>query len=218
MTIKIETLAVGPLEVNCYVVGCTEHKVCAIFDPGDSPKQILDTAKKHGWEIRQIINTHGHADHTGANSEIKKSTNAPISIHLADATLLTHPEMKDMAGYLGLSASPEPDELLTDSDLVELCPCLSFTLLATPGHTEGGSCFQFGDSVITGDTLFKMSVGRTDLMGGDTEKLISSLESKLLVLPEHTVVYPGHGEPTTIGYEKANNPFLMQPWRLRAQT
>lgn len=208
MTIQIETLTVGPLDVNCYIVGCDEHKKCAVIDPGDSSKKILDTASAKGWEIALIIDTHAHADHTGANAKIKEATGAPILLHGADAEMLTHPAMRDMAAYLGVGDSPEPDRLLNDGDSIQLCECSTFSVLHTPGHSPGGICLTIGDNVFTGDTLFRMSIGRSDLHGGDTTTLLKSIRTKLFSLPDETKAYPGHGEPTTIGYEKTYNPFL----------
>jgi len=208
MAIEVITLTVGPLEVNCYIIGCNEHKACAVFDPGDSSQGILESIKEKNWSVRQIINTHGHADHTGANAKIKEATGASIGLHKDDAELLTHPEMQGMAGYLGLDVSPEADILLEENQVISVCPCLEFRLLSTPGHSPGGACFVFDDGVVTGDTLFHMSIGRSDLTGGDQKKLMESIRTKLLALPDEMKVYPGHGEATTIGYERANNPFI----------
>ncbi|HEB72427.1 MAG TPA: MBL fold metallo-hydrolase [Nitrospirae bacterium] len=208
MAIEVITLSVGPLEVNCYIIGCGVHKVCAVFDPGDSPQKILEKVEKKNWSVRQIINTHGHADHTGANAKIKEATGADIGIHKDDAELLTHPEMQGMAGYLGLGVSPEADIVFEENQVVSICPCLEFKVLSAPGHSPGGACFVFDSSVVTGDTLFNMSIGRSDLTGGDHKKLMESIRQKLLTLPDEMKVYPGHGEATTIGYERANNPFI----------
>ena len=208
MSLEIDTLNVGPLEVNCYIIGCNDHKVCAVFDPGDSSKRIFDAIQSKGWELKLIINTHGHADHTGANAKLKALTQAPLGIHKNDSPLLSHPEMKDMAEYLGGSASPEADDLYSDGDIITICPCLEFKLLHTPGHTPGGSCFVFDNAVVTGDTLFNTSIGRTDLPGGNHQELLNSIRTKLFTLPGSMIVYPGHGETSTIEHEKTYNPFI----------
>ncbi|MDH5678653.1 MAG: MBL fold metallo-hydrolase [Nitrospinota bacterium] len=206
---QIETICLGPLDVNCYIVGCPEHMSCAVFDPGDSAARILGTIENAKWSVANIINTHGHADHTGANHKLASSTQAPLSIHRLDRDLLTNHEMKEMAGYLGLAPSPEPDILLEDGDDVAVCECISFKVIHTPGHSPGGACFHHADFVISGDTIFRMSIGRSDLPGGNHETLIRSIRDKLFSLPDDTRIFPGHGDPTTIGYEKKNNPFVM---------
>lgn len=213
MKTEIITLCVGPLDVNCYIVGCDEHKLCAVIDPGDSSGRILSTVDEKGWKVSKIINTHGHADHTGANGKVKDATNAPLLIHKSDEYLLSHPDMHDMAAYIGVGKSPDADSLLKDGDDIEVCPCLSLTVLATPGHTKGGICLTFEDKVITGDTIFRLSIGRTDLLGGNTDTLLESIKTKLFALPDETCVYPGHGDTTTIGLEKSSNPFLAGTFR-----
>lgn len=211
MTVRTETLEVGPLEVNCYIIGCDEHKLCAVIDPGDSSKLILSAVKNNGWEVTHIINTHAHVDHIGANGKLKEATGARIFLHKDDAELITLPQMKDMAAYLGLGASPAPDEFIEDGDTIEICPCLIFKVLHTPGHTRGGVCLRFGDCVVSGDSLFRVSIGRTDMHGGDMDTLLNSIRTKLFTLDDDVVVYPGHGKPTDIGFEKKNNPFLTNP-------
>jgi len=164
---------------------------------------------ERGWKVSIILNTHAHADHTGANGKIKRITGAPIGIHKDDAEMLTHPAMKDMAGYLGLGASPEADILYKEGDTIDICPCQKLSVSSTPGHSPGGACFVHDDFVITGDTLFNMSIGRSDLQGGDLNALLNSIREKLFNLPDCMTIYPGHGEPSTIGHEKAHNPFVM---------
>ncbi|MBI4666243.1 MAG: MBL fold metallo-hydrolase [Nitrospinae bacterium] len=209
----LETLSVGPLDVNCYIVGCGHHKTCAVIDPGDGVERILRKVDGMGLTVKSIINTHAHADHTGGNKEMKEATGAPILISRDDAEMLTHPSMEDMAVFLGIAPSPPPDVLFGDGDKLEICPCLTFEVLATPGHSPGGVCLYFGEGVITGDSLFRLSIGRTDLPGGNSQALISSIRSKLFTLPDEVKVYPGHGEPSEIGYEKKYNPFLTGAFR-----
>lgn len=208
MTVKIETLAVGPLEVNCYVVGCGEHNLCAVIDPGDSSKRILAIIKENGWKLTHIINTHAHFDHVGANGKVKEATGARIILHKDDIPVLTHPNTIDMANYMGLDISPDPDEFMRDGDIIEICPCIKFEVLHTPGHSPGGVCLVLGDALFSGDTLFRLSIGRSDLPGGSMDALMLSIKTKLFPLPDKVTVYPGHGEKTDMGFEKANNPFL----------
>ena len=209
MAASVETLLVGPLDVNCYIIGCDEHKACAIVDPGDSGERILGAAEKRGWKVKMIINTHGHADHTGANAKIKEATGAPVLIHKDEAAMLSHPDMKDMAAYIGVGSSPEADRLLDDGDKIDICPCVTLEVLHTPGHSKGGVCLLFDKKLISGDTLFRMSIGRSDLPGGDMSTLLNSIRTKIFTLPDDIEVLPGHGEPTSVGYEKKNNPFLI---------
>ena len=208
MTVEIRALALGAMDVNCYITGCTEHMLCAVFDPGDSAHLVLKETSAAGWTINHIVNTHGHADHTGGNLKLKEATGAPLSIHKLDESILSHPDMKDMAAYLGIHPSPPPDILLEDGDEVEVCQCLKLKVIHTPGHSPGGACFHHNGFIIAGDTLFRMSIGRYDLPGGDHKTLIKSIQDKLFTLPDETAVYPGHGEPTQIGFEKKNNPFV----------
>jgi len=113
-----------------------------------------------------------------------------------------------MADYIGVGHSPEPDTVMNDGDIIEICPCLSFSVIATPGHTPGGVCLLFNGGLITGDSIFRMSIGRTDLEGGNQATLLKSIKTRILTLPNETKLYPGHGEPSQVGFEKANNPFI----------
>ncbi|MBI5814634.1 MAG: MBL fold metallo-hydrolase [Nitrospinae bacterium] len=209
MSVQLETICVGPLEVNCYIAGCDVHNVCAVIDPGDSYRRILETVSARGWKVTHIINTHAHADHTGANAQIKEATGAKIIIHGADAEMLNHPSMEDMAAYLGIAPSPPADELLADGDVVEICGCLKMKVIHTPGHSPGGICLLFGNTLIAGDTIFRLSIGRTDLPGGSFEALRDSINNRIFTLPPEVAIYPGHGDPTEAGFEKKNNPFIF---------
>jgi glyoxylase-like metal-dependent hydrolase (beta-lactamase superfamily II) len=209
MSIRIVTLSVGPLDVNCYLVGCDEHEKCAVVDPGDSPSRILAAIEKEGWSVTAVVNTHTHADHTGANKQIVEATGAPLVMHEADVALAADPAMRDMVDYLGLTRTPPPDRIVVDGDVIAVCDCLSLTVMHTPGHTRGGICLMSGDRLLTGDTLFKLSIGRSDLAGGDGPTLLNSIRTRLLPLPDRTIIYPGHGDPSTMGEEKRMNPFLV---------
>ncbi len=208
MTIKIEALTVGPLEVNCYVVGCDKHNLGAVIDPGDSAKRILAIIKDNGWKLTHIINTHAHFDHVGANGKVKEATGARIILHKSDLPVLTSRHTIDMANYMGVDISPDPDDFMRDGETIEICPCIRFEVLHTPGHSPGGVCLLLGDALFSGDTLFRLSIGRSDIPGGSMDTLMVSIKTKLFPLPNELKVYPGHGEETTIGFEKANNPFL----------
>lgn len=211
----IISLAVGPLTTNCYIVTCERTLEALIIDPGFSIHEgdnIIKEIEKRALQVRYIVNTHGHVDHISGNAKIKETTKAKIMIHKDDAHMLMSPP-RNLSTMLGLSAvSLPPDHLLSDGDKIRV-GFLEFEVLHTPGHTPGSISLYCRDenAVFTGDTLFAGSVGRTDLPGSSYKKLISSIKGKLLKLPDETVVYPGHGEETTIGRERKWNPFIASP-------
>jgi glyoxylase-like metal-dependent hydrolase (beta-lactamase superfamily II) len=176
---------------NCYVVGSEATKDGMIVDPGAEARIILQTVKDSRLSIKLIAITHGHMDHTGALEEVRRATGAPLSIHTADAD--------------NLRIAPT-DHLLKGGENLTIGD-LRFTVIHTPGHSPGGICLYGHGTLFCGDTLFNLSIGRTDL-GGDYNQLMNSIFSKLMILPDDTVVYPGHGPETTIGAERRSNPFL----------
>ena len=204
-----ETIPVGPLSVNCYIVGCEESREGIVIDPGGDVDAIVALVQKHGLKIRTIINTHGHFDHVGGNREAVVSFGARLLIHQADAPMLGR--SAEIARAYGLQGenSPEADAHLFDGLEVPFGTC-HLKVLHTPGHTQGGCCLYFEKEriVITGDTLFADSIGRTDLPGGSHEQLLESIRTKLFTLPDEVVAYPGQGPETTIGHEKACNPYF----------
>lgn len=207
MEMEIERLVVGPIAANCYLVRCSAGGDTIVIDPGAEGERILARAKEKGLKIRYIVNTHGHGDHIGANAAVQAATGAPILIHAADAPLLTS-AVKNLSSWLaGGVVSPPAGRLLADGEEIA-CGEVVFKVLATPGHTPGGISLFTPGTVFTGDTLFQGSVGRSDFPGGSHSQLLQSIRGKLLVLPDDTQVYPGHGAPTTIGREKKGNPFL----------
>lgn len=203
----IETLPVGNLEANCYIIGCQQTRQAAVVDPGDEAERILERLTKLGLKAAAIILTHGHADHIGAVGDIKKATGAPVMIHTQDAEMLTNPA-RNLSAWLGEQlAFKAADRLLEAGDTIE-AGTITLEVIHTPGHTPGGICLRAGKDLFTGDTLFAQSIGRSDFPGGSHTTLINSIKSKLLVLPEDTKIYPGHGATSTIGEEKRHNPFL----------
>ena len=188
---------------NSYIVG-TDSGEGIIVDAGGQGPEILETARQSGLEIKLLVLTHGHFDHIGAAREIKEASGCQVAIHREDAGNLGRFSLNTI---INRAVPPHPEGLLEDGELIEVGE-LSFRVLHTPGHTPGGICLYGEGVVFTGDTLFRQSVGRTDIPGGSHSRLLQSIRSQLLVLPDETVVLPGHGPESTIGGERSRNPFL----------
>jgi glyoxylase-like metal-dependent hydrolase (beta-lactamase superfamily II) len=204
-----ETLEVGPLGVNCFILGCATSHEGVVIDPGGDVGRIVEIVQKHGLKIRYIINTHGHFDHVGGNLQAVKAFAAPLMIHESDAVMLGRAaEVATMYGMQGEN-SPAPDSFLTEGMEITF-GSHRMKVLHTPGHTQGGCCLYLDaeKKVITGDTLFADSIGRTDLPGGSHEQLLASIKTKLFTLPDEVTAYPGHGPKTTIAHEKRHNPYF----------
>lgn len=198
---------VGALGVNCYLYFCEVTKEAAVIDPGDNGKRILQKIAELQLDVKYIINTHGHADHIGANNAIKQACNAKILIHGADASCLTDPK-RNLSAFMGEAVlSDSADRILKNGDTIHIGEG-SLTVLHTPGNTQGGICLLADTLLFSGDTLFAGSVGRCDFPGGSMTDLIKSVKEKLMVLSDDIIVYPGHGEKTSIGTERHINPYL----------
>jgi glyoxylase-like metal-dependent hydrolase (beta-lactamase superfamily II) len=205
----IETFRVGPLQCNCTILGDEQAGEAIVIDPGDEIGRIHRRLVDLGLKLKQILVTHAHIDHVGGALKLKRLTGAPILFNQNDLSQIEM--MEEQAGWLGI-ATPEtapPDELLTDGLGVGLASYPA-QVIHTPGHTQGSVCLHFAPLklLVSGDTLFAGSIGRTDLPGGDHGQIIDSIKSRLLPLADETKVFPGHGPATTIGVERRKNPFL----------
>jgi len=203
----IKKLAVGPIQANCFIVGCEETRQAAVIDPGDEADRILLTLAEAKLTVVQIVNTHDHFDHVGANRRMKQATGAPILIHALDAPMLGMLSRSAAAWGMSAEDSPPPDRTVDEGDHIPV-GTLTFQVIHTPGHTPGGVSLLCDRVLFVGDTLFAGSVGRTDFPGGSFDALKASIRNKLFTLPAEVKVYTGHGPETTIGAEKRGNPFV----------
>ncbi len=204
-----EILPVGMLQCNCSIFGDEESGEAIVVDPGDEIEEIVDVLERHKLKVAAIVITHAHIDHIGGAAKLKRLTGAPVLMNERDAELYGMIDVQ--AGWLGME-TPEVtgiDAGAREGESLRLGPA-RFEFLDTPGHTQGSISIWIPTEkkLVAGDTLFRDSIGRTDLPGGDSRAILRSIRDKLLVLPEETVVIPGHGAGTTIGREKAMNPFL----------
>jgi len=207
----LKTLELGPFLANCYIVGVEKTKEGMIIDPVAEPETIMYNVRQLGLTIKLIVATHSHPDHIMALSEIKEETGAPFAMHEAESAGMIASGMGRVMGLFMTGSAeplPKPDMPLNDGDTIEVGG-LSFAVLHTPGHSPGGISLYGHGVVFVGDTLFNFSIGRTDFPGCSHQQLIDSINSKLLTLPDDTIVYPGHGPKTTIRAERQHNPFLV---------
>jgi len=203
----LETVCVGSMEVNCYILASREGSPAIIIDPGDQEPKLRRVLDKHKLKPAFIINTHGHYDHIGCDDKFK----VPVYIHKKDADFLKNPELNFSALFALPCRVKSEIRVLEDGSGVGLDD-IRLKVMHMPGHTPGGIALLLekpvNKIVFTGDSLFCQGIGRTDFSGADGSLLIKSIKEKLLVLADDTVIYPGHGPSSTIGEEKRNNPFL----------
>jgi len=199
---------VGPIQSNCYILGCDRTRLAAVIDPGGDADKILITLAKDKLRCFYIINTHGHFDHAADNKRLKEVTGAQLLIHRTDAPMILH--QKTSGGMWGMKVdnSPPADRYLEEGDIITFGD-LSLKVLHTPGHSPGGISLVTDKMVFVGDTLFAGSIGRTDFPGGDYDGLIRNVREKIFTLDDDVVVYPGHGTKTTVGRERRTNPFFI---------
>lgn len=206
-----EMFPVGLLGCNCSIFGDETTKEAIVVDPGDDIAEIERRLDAHGLTVKAIVITHAHIDHIGGAAKLKTRRGAPVYMHESDQFLYDALEMQ--ASWLG-TATPDRTEIDTparEGDTLKLGDT-EFHILHTPGHTPGSTCLWIpsANQLVAGDTLFRESIGRTDLPGGDTRAILRSISGKLLTLPDAAVVIPGHGPVTTIAHERAHNPFIMR--------
>ncbi len=213
--IKIGKLMLGVCQTNCYYIfkentaNSEGLQPVIVVDPADRGEYVFDNLKQRGFQVAAILLTHGHADHIAGVEELKKLAEVKVYACAEEADVLADTRL-NLAGMFGMSCRIIPDVLLRDEEKCQIAG-LDFRVIHTPGHTEGSCSYYFeeGGILISGDTLFEGSVGRTDFPTGSMGVLVRSIKQKLFVLPDKTLVYPGHGGSTTIGWEKENNPFVM---------
>lgn len=204
---KTEIYTVGPLGTSCYHVICEKTGESVLIDPGESPKALFSGNRT--LTLRAVLLTHGHFDHIGGAGEVAARTGAPIMIHSLDVPLLENPVLNGSAIFGGSLPRILPDVLLSGGERIAFGEC-ELTVLHTPGHSPGGVSFYSEKyrTVFGGDVLFRLSVGRWDFHGGDRDTLMRTIRSTFSPMPDDTVVYPGHGVSTTIGFERKFNEFM----------
>ena len=198
---NIETIVVGGLDTNCYLV--SEGRTAVLIDPGDEAEKIL--ARAEGLDLAAILLTHGHYDHIGAVNKIKNAAGAKVYMHKSDLRMVG---TRDSLCFLTQSPAPETfevDGFVNDGDILTFGP-LEFRVMHTPGHSGGGVAYVIGDCIFGGDLIFRCSIGRYDF--GSMEDELASVRRVLSSFPDEAVIYPGHGPKTTVGYEKAYNPYV----------
>lgn len=205
--LEILRFTCGPFAENTYAVVGPSGTLAMVVDPGIGSEPVLGDLRARGLAVGLVVNTHGHLDHVAGNAYFVRESGAPLMIHRADLPYLR--AVRRQAEAFGLEAedSPEPTAFL-DEGVPLAFDGAAFDVLHTPGHTPGGVCLRLGRQMLVGDTLFRGSVGRTDLPGGDWETLVASIRTKLFALPDDVVCYPGHEAETTIGWERRSNPFV----------
>jgi hydroxyacylglutathione hydrolase len=207
-----EILPVGMLACNCSILGDESTGDAVVIDPGDEIEQVQEILAKHRLRVKYIIATHAHIDHVGGIEKLKRASGAAVLMHESDLPLYQNLALQ--AEWLGVAAPgvAEVDQFLKEGDSLR-CGTLSLEVLHTPGHSPGSLSLHLpgeNQRILSGDTLFQGSIGRTDLWGGSFDEILRSIRNRLLIFPDQTPVFPGHGAPTTIGEERERNPFLQK--------
>lgn len=214
----IQSFSLGAFQTNCYVLTDAKSRTAIVIDPGYNPDIVLDAID--GYKVTHLLLTHAHLDHIGGLRQLKEVTGAPIYIHDKEKDWLTDPMLNGSGRWPQLGepiTGPAADHLVAEGDKIPFAD-RELSVLFVPGHSPGSVAYLVEDQVFAGDTLFNGSIGRTDLPGGDFDTLVASIRSKLYTLPSNLVVYPGHGPETTVGREKAGNPFVRDNYVYEGET
>lgn len=205
--LQTEILVLSVCATNCYLAKNKETGALLIIDPGDAPARVINKIEQMGAKPEAILLTHGHFDHIGAAMKLREHYDIPIYAHTAEKDIMENVD-KNLSLMIGMGFAVQADHYLTDGAEVELAG-FDIRVIHTPGHTSGGACYYLESEgvLFSGDTLFRCSVGRTDFPTGSMRQLHDSIHQKLFVLPEETIVYPGHDQSTDIRYEKMFNPY-----------
>ncbi len=205
----IETISVGPLDVNCYLLACEKTHQGMVIDPGDQEDKILGRIQALAVDVQYIVLTHAHIDHIAATMDLQQQVNGRVCCHSDDRFLLNNASAQAELFQLRQPKAISIDIDLKQTSVLHMGAC-SFSVLETPGHSPGSVCLYAASnqSCFVGDTLFRESIGRTDLPGGDSESILFSIRNKLFTLPEETAIYPGHGPATDINHEQNSNPYF----------
>ena len=209
--IRVHAMEVGPLAVNCYLVQHVPARKAVVIDPGGDGGAILGAIARLGLSVDKILLTHGHFDHVGAVALLREKTGAKVHIHPDDVERMSTARRQGLMFGLAVEDPPPPDVLVGEGDAVTF-EDRAFRVAHTPGHTPGCVSYILEKSAFVGDLIFAGSIGRTDLSGGDHNALIRVVKEKIFVLPDDTVLFPGHGPATTVGEEKRSNPFFTEGW------
>lgn len=205
----LESLAVGPFQANCYILGDTHTQQALVIDPGAEFERIWDKMVKLNLNVENIVLTHAHGDHIGAVRELVEKTKAELLLHPDDYPLLINPK-QNLSDIYGLPISVKTaTRFLKENDQV-ICGDIALRVIHTPGHTPGGICLLGEKILFSGDTLFHGSIGRTDFNYSSLERLLEALENKILILEDDIKIYPGHGPASSLGWEREYNPFLRE--------
>nr|WP_291234329.1 MBL fold metallo-hydrolase [Frisingicoccus sp.] len=208
MNLAIRMMVLGPVQTNCFFLINEDTKEVLVIDPADHAQKIIEWMKSENLKPVAILLTHGHFDHIMGVEGIRKEYGIPVYASRDEVDVLAKPQL-NVSTMMGAYLSMNADELFCDGDVLELAG-MKLKVISTPGHTIGSVCFYIEEEkvLISGDTLFEASVGRTDFPTGSSRQLIESIKTRLFILPDDTSVFPGHGGTTSIGYEKLHNPFV----------
>ena len=206
--IEIKSMTLGMVATNCYLIINKENKEALLVDPADNALRISNVIEENGCTLKAILLTHGHFDHIMALNDLKKRYNVPVYAHEEEEDVLKQSSL-NLSGSIGQIYTTQSDVYVKDGEHLKLAG-LDVIVLSTPGHTKGGVCYYFPEEkvLMSGDTLFHCSIGRTDFPTGSMSQLVRSVKEQLFVLPDDVQVYPGHDSVTSIGYEKQYNPFF----------